>query len=106
MTCGVSIPICSTGSAFGAVARFRLEQVVAIHGRSTVYGRRGDSGDLTEFHFCPECGSTVYWTSATNDDVAVSLGAFAGTELPPPRVSVYDERRHPWVTLPDTIERL
>ncbi len=32
--------------------------------------------------------------------VSVAVGAFADPSVPPPRVSVYDCRRHPWVTLP------
>jgi len=32
--------------------------------------------------------------------VAVAVGAFADPAFPPPRASVYDSRRHPWVTLP------
>jgi hypothetical protein len=32
--------------------------------------------------------------------VGVAVGAFADPHFPPPRVSVYDSRRHPWVQLP------
>jgi hypothetical protein len=32
--------------------------------------------------------------------VSVAVGAFADPGFPPPRVSVYDSRRHPWVQLP------
>jgi len=30
----------------------------------------------------------------------VAVGAFGDPSFPPPQVSVYDCRRHPWVTLP------
>jgi hypothetical protein len=35
---------------------------------------------------------------------AVPLGAFADPSFPPPTVSVYGSRRHPWVVLPDSVE--
>jgi hypothetical protein len=32
--------------------------------------------------------------------VSVAVGAFGDPSFPPPRVSVYDSRRHAWVALP------
>jgi hypothetical protein len=32
--------------------------------------------------------------------VSVAVGAFADPNFPAPQDSVYDSRRHPWVTLP------
>lgn len=93
-----------TGSPFGAQARFTLDQV-AIAGRSTAYVRTADSGNTIEFHFCPECGATVYYLPAAEPGaIAVPVGAFADPSFPAPRVSVYESRRHPWVRLPDGVE--
>ncbi len=39
------------------------------------------------------------------DLVAVPVGAFADPTFPPPRVSVYGERRHSWVALPVGVEQ-
>jgi len=39
------------------------------------------------------------------DAIAVAIGAFADPTFPPPTVSVYGSRRHPWVSLPDSITR-
>ncbi|WP_460728622.1 hypothetical protein [Lysobacter rhizosphaerae] len=36
--------------------------------------------------------------------IAIPVGAFVDPGFPPPRVSVYEARRHPWVRLPDDIE--
>jgi hypothetical protein len=48
-------------------------------------------------HFCPVCGSTVYWELTVAPDVlAVAVGAFADPGFPPPRFSVYERRRHAW----------
>lgn len=85
-----------TGSAFATQARFAREQVT-VEGRATQWTRLGDSGQGATFHFCPTCGSTVYWEpGGAPDFVAVAVGAFADPSFPPPRVSVYEERRHPW----------
>src|ERR1051325_2118043 len=89
-----------TGSAFGVQARFPRGKV-KIDGASTTYTRLADSGNAIPFHFCPTCGSTVYYELTVEDDrfVAVPVGAFADREFPEPRVSVYEARQHPWVKL-------
>lgn len=93
-----------TGSVFGAQARF-ADEGVTIAGASCEYARTGDEGTTARFHFCPECGATVYyWMDAVPGFIAIPVGAFADPGFPPPRVSVYEERQHPWVRLPDDIE--
>jgi hypothetical protein len=97
-----------TGSVFGTQARFHRDNV-AIDGNSTAFMRVGDSGGTVTFHFCPTCGSTVYWQLASAPEViAVAVGNFADPHFPKPRHSVYEERRHPWVNIDDdgSIEHL
>lgn len=95
-----------TGSVFGAQARFRSEAVV-INGESKRYVRVGDEGSSAAFHFCPVCGATVhYQTEGREDSVGIPVGAFADPAFPAPTISVYEERRHAWVTLPDDIEHM
>jgi hypothetical protein len=93
-----------TGSAFGIQARFPSDRV-RIEGRSTEYARVSESGEARAFHFCPDCGTTVYWRlSSPPDVIAVAVGAFADPAFPPPRISVYESRRHPWLEVPATME--
>jgi hypothetical protein len=93
-----------TGSAFGIQARFPAERV-RIEGRSTEYVRISDSGDARTFYFCPQCGATVYYRLSTVPDViAIPIGAFADPTFPPPTISVYESRRHPWLTVPASVE--
>jgi hypothetical protein len=94
-----------TGSAFGFQARFPADRV-RIEGRSTEYVRLSDEdGQPRSFHFCPDCGSTVYYRlGGVPDAVAVPIGAFADPTFPAPRISVWEARRHPWVGLPADIE--
>jgi hypothetical protein len=94
-----------TGSAFGVQARFARHEV-QIAGSSTSYVRQGDSGQTITYHFCPRCGSTVYWTLENHGElISVAVGAFAGVPFPEPRVSVYESRRLPWVRIDDLLQR-
>ncbi len=95
-----------TGSVFGAQARFARDKV-SIRGRSTEYVRIGDEGGGATFHFCPACGATVYYQLADLPDViAIPVGAFADPTFPAPRVSVYEARRHAWVSIPADAEHI
>lgn len=95
-----------TGSTFGVQARFPKD-AVTVAGRAHEYSRIGDSGGVGTMRFCPECGSTVYWEANTIPDfVTVAVGAFADPKFPPPRVSVYEERKHGWAATPDNIEHI
>jgi hypothetical protein len=85
-----------TGSVFAIQARFPRERV-SIEGRAAQWTRRGDSGGQATFNFCPVCGSTVCWeATGVPGFVTVAVGAFADPSFPPPHVSVYEERQHPW----------
>lgn len=95
-----------TGSVFGAQARFPATSVT-INGQSREYVRTGDSGGRAHFHFCPTCGATVYYTLAGSPEtIAIPVGAFADPAFPTPGRSVYEERMHSWVVVPDDIEHL
>lgn len=92
-----------TGSVFAAQARFARE-AVAVEGRASQWTRRGDSGGSATFHLCPTCGSTVYWElGGAPGFLAVAVGAFADPSFPPPQVSVYEDRRHPWAFAADAL---
>ncbi|MGH8030322.1 MAG: GFA family protein [Arenimonas sp.] len=95
-----------TGGVFAVQARFPADAVV-IEGRSTEYVRVGDEGTSARFHFCPECGDTVFYVpEAIPGTIAIPVGAFADPQFPQPRISVYEVRKHDWVILPDDIEHL
>lgn len=94
-----------TGSAFGIQARFP-SAAVHVTGRHSTFVRESDEdGEGRAFHFCPECGATVFYTLATVPDaIAVPIGVFADPSFPQPTVSVYEDRRHPWVAVPEAME--
>jgi hypothetical protein len=95
-----------TGSPFAMQARFERANVT-IQGRAKTYVRVTDAGNQCVQSFCPECGGTVYYQLNTAPDVfAVPVGAFADPDFPPPKFSVYEQRKHSWVQVPSSAERM
>jgi len=105
-----------TGSPFSLQARFPNEQV-KIEGKSTAWvfpiegtgptpyrtcagsdGIAKDStADVVTSHFCPECGSTVYYFRRSDPArTGIRVGAFADPTFPPPMGSGFEEYAHPW----------
>jgi hypothetical protein len=94
-----------TGSAFGFQARFARDRARII-GRGREFVRISDEGDPRTFHFCPECGATVYYVLGSAPEVvAIPVGGFADPAFPPPQFSVWEARKHPWVAVPAEAER-
>jgi len=95
-----------TGSVFGVQARFALS-AVTVTGAANEYVRIGDEGSRITFRFCPECGTTVLYTiDRLQDVVAIPVGAFADPTFPGPMYSVYEHRKHGWVSMPAGVERI
>ena len=95
-----------SGSAFAVQARWPADQVTA-DGRSSTYEMVADSGNAGIFHFCPNCGSDVYYRNEGPSVeaklagfVAVPLGAFDDPYFVRPAFSVWEERKHDWVEIP------
>ena len=93
-----------SGSAFAVQARWPRDQV-DIEGRSKTFVIIADSGNRATFHFCPECGSDVYYEidgkfdDKFNDLVAIPLGAFDDPYFGGPAYSVWESRKHDWVEI-------
>lgn len=96
-----------TGSSYGYQARFPA-QGVTISGRSKQFVRRSDEdAEIRRFNFCPQCGATVFYTAGDSEDlIAIPVGAFADPAFQPPQVSVWEERKHGWVVVPDEAEHI
>ena len=97
-----------TGSPFSLQARFPNEQV-KIEGKSTAWkfpidgaepvnyrtcagtdGITNSAADVVTSHFCPDCGSTVYYFRKSDPArTGVKVGAFADPTFPPPMGSGY-----------------
>jgi hypothetical protein len=95
-----------TGSVFGEQARFSRGDV-SISGTSTVFERVGDEGGRARFHFCPSCGSTVYYESQGLEEfVTIPVGDGKPGSAKAPTVSVYEDRMHKWVVPPPEAEHI
>jgi len=95
-----------TGSPFG-VGAICPKQQVRTEGTSKVYVRGSDSGRKLEKHFCPDCGSTVFWYGELYPDmVGIAFGMFADPSMAAPTLSVWEATRHPWVTFDHPVNRL
>jgi hypothetical protein len=94
-----------TGSAFSIQATFPKEQV-KIEGKSTAFKFPIDGKPVTfrncsrtgvTTHFCPTCGSTVYYVLAeTPENIGVKVGTFTDPTFPPPMISGFEEYQFPW----------
>lgn len=88
-----------TGSAFG-VAVFYAREDVTVTGDWATFERPSDAGFPVAFHFCPACGTTLWWEPRRLPGrVAVALGAFAGDETPAPVQQVHVHQRLDWLAL-------
>ena len=78
---------------------------VEVNGAFTEYTRTSDDGEERTYRFCPDCGSTIFYTlEGAEERIAVPIGAFADPTFPGPTRSVHESRRHSWVSLPNGIE--
>lgn len=88
-----------SGSAFAVQARYSAE-AVTISGAHKKYEHISDSGNSGSFHFCPNCGTTLWYHARPFQELcAIPVGAFADRDFPAPHYSVWEGRRHPWVTI-------
>ena len=95
-----------TGTMFSVQGRFPREHA-KIEGKSTkwkfpddnpkpVNYKSCDSGGAT-YHFCPVCGTTVYWDIAAAPDViGIAIGTLTDPSFPPPKISGFEAYGHPW----------
>lgn len=89
-----------TGSPFGVAAYYPHDQVQP-QGDVKRFDRSTDLDGVFENYFCPACGSTVYFRGTKNPDVTgVAIGAIVDDHSMSPMLSVYEQSRHAWVTVP------
>jgi hypothetical protein len=91
---------------FSVQARLPIEHVT-IEGRSKTWTFPTDSGKPATFrscdsggatyHFCPVCGSTVYWELAIAPAfLGVAVGTFADPTFPPPMITGFSAYGAEW----------
>ena len=86
-----------TGAVVHSGSRW-LKSQVRIEGEAKIYGRMADSGFEIRFHFCPNCGSSVFWEGDRGPDhYGIAVGCFADPDFPAPIYSSYEDAMHPWL---------
>jgi hypothetical protein len=94
-----------TGSVIAAGAYF-LTADMRCEGASKVYIHHSDSGREVHLHFCPECGTTVYFHADRAPGLCgIAVGCFADPDFPAPSFSVWEESLHPWLGIPANVKR-
>ena len=90
-----------TGAAFAVAAFFPKSQISAIEGAHKAFRRSSDAGRDVECHFCPECGSTVFWyRDATPELAGISVGCFTDPTFPAPKAAIWAAHKLHWVEFP------
>ena len=89
-----------SGSAFAVHARWPVEQFQSA-GTSKTWIQCADSGNRITHHFCPECGSGLFYMIENKFDclVAIPLGAFDDPYFVAPKFSVWEDRKNDWVEI-------
>ena len=89
-----------TGAVFGAGLYFKKSDLT-LKGKTSSWSRKADSGRDLENFFCPECGTTLYWSLEMRPDhMGVAYGAFH-TDTPEPTRAIWTENQHDWVSFPE-----
>jgi hypothetical protein len=93
-----------TGAAFAVGAFFPKGQIAAIDGAHKTFRRSSDSGRQLDYHFCPECGSTVFWNlDAAPELTAVAVGCFTDPAFPAPTRAIWAAHKLDWVEFPSGV---
>lgn len=93
-----------TGSLFSIAAFFPRASVELISGQANSFRRASASGFDVSFHFCPDCGSNLWWEPERLPDViGIAVGCFADRDFPMPQQAVWAEEAHPWLAFPDAL---
>lgn len=92
-----------TGAPFSANAFYSVD-CIEISGASKEFVRTADSGRKVRMHFCPTCGSTVFWKAeAAPSWIGVAVGSFADPTFAPPALSVFEQSKRKWVQLDEKV---
>lgn len=91
-----------TGSAFGLSAYFADTNVVRVTGPTAIYEvDNKEFGNRQQRHFCPGCGTTLFWKISTLPNLTgIAGGCFVEQPLPEPTHTVSNHGKCAWLELP------
>jgi hypothetical protein len=86
-----------TGTALG-ISAYWPEDKIMISGPSTIWVREGQDGRKFEQHFCPTCGSTLWWRGDFAPGmIGVAGGNFDDGNFLEPTRAFWAMRRPKWL---------
>lgn len=91
-----------TGSVFQVGAYFGADEPLEIDGETRAFngaeldGTPTVTGNSVTYHFCPTCGSTVWW-DVEGVFRALPVGNFVDADFPAPTMEAHTADRHRWV---------
>lgn len=97
-----------TGSSFQVVAIFAEDQIVETVGETKVFNGLELDGEGMKVpgqadigisnHFCPTCGSAVYWYNDAQEGIRmIAVGCFVDPDFPAPTLDIFTSMRHHWI---------
>ena len=87
----------TSGSALSTIALVPRDKLL-IRGDLKGYEYAGDSGNMLEINFCPNCGSPVVLNiPAMPEIVSVKVGSFDETDWYTPQMSIWNESGQSWM---------
>jgi hypothetical protein len=82
------------------------KSAVTIDGQLKAYKDTGDSGQVHERRFCPECGSGILdWINVAPDLYIIKAGTLDDTSWLHPKLHIYAMGRQQWVSIPDDAQK-
>ena len=89
-----------TGSPFGVSVYFP-QACVQVSGAYKSASRKGESGGDLTTHFCPTCGTNLWWRlDILAGRTGIAFGCF-DTKPPEPTIALWTSKKHDWVNFPD-----
>ena len=97
-----------TGSAFGISTYFKRSDIQSQTGSTSVYALHNQHQDNDqERHFCPNCGTTLFWyVSSLPELIGVAGGCFGDQYLGEPQASYTNSKKLPWIELPSKWQKV
>ena len=90
----------ATGTGHSTVAAYPDPQV-SIHGQTTSYEGKGDTGQPTISQFCPKCGSRLFTRPSVMPNVVmIAVGTMDADAPLEPSMMIYGKRRRAWDHVP------
>lgn len=87
----------ATGTSHRIAAWFKDDQVVSIEGKTNIFNDSERSKGI-DFHFCPTCGTTLFWTfNHVSGYHAIAVGCFNDPGFPKPVYEMHLSKKIHWV---------